>query len=112
MRRQLQPSDYFSYIKYETNLFKLLNIRHGKETDSAMKKQQRHVNALMVRHVSYVFERAIRRFPDEMEFWMEYIAFLKESQSTTLLNNVLGKGISLHPRNDTFWSLAAVSPTC
>jgi hypothetical protein len=117
MRRQLEPSDYYSYIQYETNLFKLINIRHNKEaaansSDVALIRQQRHVCALMVRHISYVFERAIRRFPAEMDFWMEYVAFLKESKSMSLLNNVRGQAISLHPMNDIFWSLAAVRDFC
>ena len=108
-RRQLQPSDYYTYIQYEVNLFKLYRIRVGKHHDPTLIQQQRHVEALMIRHISYVFERAIRRFPSEVDIWMDYISFLKDSGSTTLLSNVLGKAIALYPKSETFWSLAAVS---
>ena len=123
-RRVLTTSDYYSYIQYEITLEKLCSIRclklsdgshnndkKGKSDDTVKKKEKdalRSLQASFIRHICYVFDRAIRRFPQEVSLWIDYIAFLKEKDATALLNAAFGRVLALHPKNEQFWLQAAV----
>ena len=108
-RRLLTPADFYSYLQYELNLDKLFVIRcdfsnAGKEkTDSF-----RSVEAACRRHISYIFDRAIRRFPSDMGLWADYVSFLKEKRLTSALNAVFGRVLGLHPKNENLWLQAAI----
>lgn len=112
MRRQLTEADYYKYLEYETNLNKLRDLRCQaagySETNKEIQAKVRDIRATFIRHISYIFERAVRRFPHSMELWNDYISFLKESQALKSLNAILGKAISLHPKVETFWLQAAM----
>jgi U3 small nucleolar RNA-associated protein 6 len=134
-RRQLTEADYYTYLQYEINLEKLREIRcfrltngitfdaSGKKSKPAMPVQSvdgtiglskekhnafRDVQSAFMRHISYVFERAIRRFPASIELWNDYIAFLQDKKATSILNTAFGKALSLHPKHIEFWVQAAV----
>ena len=68
----------------------------------------RSVAAACVRHISYIYERAVRRFPNSMDLWTGYISFLKSENAVKALNSVFGRVISLHPKKELFWIEAAV----
>lgn len=121
-RRVLTTSDYYSYIQYEITLEKLCAIRclklsddnndkKGKSDNTIKKKEKdvlRSLQASFIRHICYVFDRAIRRFPQEVTLWSDYLAFLKEKDATSLLNAAFGRVLALHPKNEHFWLQAAV----
>lgn len=108
-RRQLTPADFYGYLQYELNLDKLRVIRcdynnAGKDRADAF----RVVEGACLRHISYVFDRAIRRFPSEMNLWADYVSFLKSKKLTSALNAVFGRALSLNPKNEDLWLQAAV----
>ena len=108
-RRLLTPADFYSYLQYELNLDKLRVIRCdynnvGKERADAF----RTVEGACQRHISYIFDRAIRRFPSEMGLWADYVSFLKERKLISALNSVFGKALSLNPKNESLWLQAAI----
>ena len=112
-RRQLFIEDFYGYLQYEINLDKLRALRcqrlekaggGGKERQDAI----RNVKSLCSRHICSIFDRATRRFPNNMDIWADYIAYLKEAKCTSVLNAVFGKALSLHPKNQDFWIQAAV----
>ena len=90
-RRQQSPGDYYGYLQYEINLEKLRIIRCAKDmqvhakkakldddnkgaTSAKLKDYQsavRNLQASNVRHICSVFERGIRRFPDEIDLVMD-----------------------------------------
>jgi len=112
-RRQLTPEDFYSYLQYEINLDKLRAIRCDKlEKSGGSDKQRqdalRNIKAACSRHICSVFDRATRRFPNNMELWTDYIAYLKDSKSSSILNTIFGKALALHPKNIDFWLQAAV----
>jgi hypothetical protein len=43
-----------------------------------------------------------------MELWTDYIAYLKDSGSNSILNTIFGKALALHPKNIDFWLQAAI----
>ena len=109
-RRQLKPSDFYGYLEYEINLDKLRSIRCATKGAGNKEKQDafRVLDGVFVKHISYIFDRAIRRFPSEYTLWADYIAFLKERKAVSALNAVFGKALSLNPKNEDFWMQAAV----
>ena len=114
-RRELQPADYMKYLLYEVNLDKLRSVR-SKHIESKLgsnkekKAELRNIEAQFIRHVCYVFERATRRFPTDMGvgFWTEYVAYLQTTRSSNILQSVLGKALSLYPKHEEFYIMAAV----
>ena len=85
-------------------------IEKKHSSDKEKKDELRNIHANFIRHVCYVFERAIRRFPTEMGkgFWSEYVAYLQSTESHSILQSVLGRALSLYPKNEQFYLLAAV----
>lgn len=82
----------------------------GKRKMSTSEKKNgiRNVQTAFLRHICYIFERAIRRFTSDMELWTDYIVFLKSNESNGLLNTVFGRAIALHPKNEMFWLQASI----
>ena len=152
-RRQQTPGDFYNYLQYEINLEKLRILRCSKDMQvqarkikkredggkkgvekamSDLKNRQnaiRNLQASSVRHISTVFERGIRRFPDEIDLVTDYIAFLKDEltpaavsngkghekylvvankTNSSALSEVFGRALSRHPKNESLWIMAAM----
>lgn len=110
-RRELKVSDFYNYLQYELNLNQLRVIRcrrEGLDTSKDKKVVYRTINSAFIRHISYIFERTVRRFPDDMDTWADYISFLKANKCISQFNMVIGRALSLHPKNEEIWIQAAV----
>mmetsp|Transcript_1536 Transcript_1536/g.2469 ORF Transcript_1536/g.2469 Transcript_1536/m.2469 type:complete len:710 (+) Transcript_1536:96-2225(+) len=110
-RRQQSPADYYKYLQYELNLEELRTLRCFKRSQSTSKEVQhqfRKLQSAFMRHICYVFERGLRRFPDNMDLWNDYISFLKEKKAHNILNTVFGRALSLHPKNENLWLQASM----
>lgn len=127
-RHQLTESDYTSYIEYQLKLERLRYIRcinlmehdeneNKKETNNShtkmklkskdLKSEIRLIEASIIRHIAYIFDRAIARFPSNFQFWIDYISFLKEKGSKALVNSVYGRLLSSYPKKVDVWIEAA-----
>jgi len=108
-RRQLKPADFYEYLKYEINLDKLRALRCAARGARNKEKQDafRALDGAFLRHISYIFDRAVRRFPGETALWADYISFLRSRNAVSALNAVFGKALSLNPKNEEFWMQAA-----
>lgn len=110
-RRQLTPLDYYGYLQYEIKLDELRHLRCNKLISASTKELKhafRNIKAQCLRHICYVFERALRRFPNEMTMWNDYLAFLKNQEAYTILNTVFGRVLSLHPTDENLWLQACI----
>ena len=71
-RRQQTPADYYGYLQYELGLEELRDLRCRKQSkgqqgdirDTEFSKElinkHRKLQSAFMRHISYVFERALR----------------------------------------------------
>jgi hypothetical protein len=59
-------------------------------------------------HIIYIFDRAVRRFPEEVVLWNDYIAFLQGKDAANALNAVLGKVLALYPKKEDYWLQASI----
>ena len=116
-RRQLTVGDFYKYLEYEVNLEKFLCLRCDKDFAGGVKiggkaktRQDglRNLKASAIRHICTIFERGIRRFPNEFDLLMDYVNFLKEHKSNSILNEVFGRALALHPKHEDLWLQAAV----
>jgi hypothetical protein len=110
-RRQLTPADFVGYLRYEMNLEKLRELRCQRFEETSRSREEkdatRNVKTCFARHVCYIFDRGLRRFPAEASLWTDYIEYLKKSNSNAILNTVLGRAIALFPKDENFWVEAA-----
>ena len=109
-RRQLQVSDFCNYLQYYIQLDKLRDIRskkNGLELAQERIADLRNIQRSFLRHISYIFERAIRRFPKELSLWNDYISFLSSNNCNKILNSVYGRILSLFPKNEDIWIAAS-----
>lgn len=110
-RRELYPDDFMTYIRYEINIEKLQTMRCNAKSARGTKEQMnafRHLQALTIKHICYIFDRAVRRFPGEQSLWDDYISFLQTMKSYSILNTIFGRSLALNPKWDHLWIQAAV----
>lgn len=110
-RRQQTYGDYHKYLSFELNLEELMMYRCTKAAQSATKEKKdlfRKLQSSFLRHICYVYERALRRFPGNMDLWNDYIHFLKTKGASNILNTVFGRALSLHPKQENLWLQAAM----
>ena len=110
MRRKLEPRNFMDYIEYEKKLEKLLAIRCGRLSHKApgdLIDAMRRLQGAFFKHICYIFDRAVRRFPQVPGLWNRYFTFLKEKDATKVLNKAYGKVIALYPKNEMYWIDAA-----
>lgn len=105
-RMEMTVATYEEYLQYEFALDKLLEIRSKKlisKVEKSVVSLLRGLKTASIRHIHYIFERGLRRFPNNFELWDEAINFLAKKQSNALLDELLGKAIALHPKEPHFW---------
>jgi hypothetical protein len=113
-RRQLEVVDFQSYLKYGITLDKLMSARIKRAVANTAKVSKDLNDMLFAiqktldNHIIYIFDRSVRRFPNEVTLWNDYIAFLQAKDNTASLNAVFGKALSLYPKNEDFWLQASI----
>ncbi|ORY77112.1 hypothetical protein LY90DRAFT_399747 [Neocallimastix californiae] len=109
-RRIPKKIDFLRYIEFELNLDAL-----RKKRKDHIEKSEYLVNLMRVtlsdysilRHVHNLYNRALRRFPGDVELWVQYLEWAQKSSNSKLLGKVFPRVISLHPTKDIFWVMAA-----
>eukprot|EP00941_MAST-03F_sp_MAST-3F-sp1_P002139 g2139.t1 len=103
--RTTVKSSYLKYIKYEIDIESLrqkrkkrLGLRKSSLSDHSGK-----------RRIHHIFQRLVRRFPDDPKLWMQYASFCQRVNARKVLGTVTAKALQRHPRVDGLWILAASS---
>lgn len=98
--RGSRPEDYLQYVAYEMNLDRLRKIRcHRKGVKSTAFSGQRTI--------FFIFDRATKKFPGAIDLWIRYIEYCKKEKASKKLGKIFTSVLRLHPRNWSFWVLAA-----
>jgi len=132
-RRIPKKIDFLRYIEFELNLDalrkkrkdriiaaakanqKLLKSKGDDKTQEDIEKSEYLVSLMRVtlsdysilRHVHSLYNRALKRFPGDVELWVQYLEWAQKSSNSKLLGKVFPRVISLHPTKDIFWVMAA-----
>lgn len=111
LRPELTINEYETYLQYELQLDKLREIRTKKliteDTPNEEISQLRVIRSSFIQHINYIYQRALRRFPNALHLWQSQMSFLQEKESYRFLDVALGKAIALFPKNVEFWLKAA-----
>ena len=107
-RRISQLEDYLRYIDYELSiefkrrkrvqsLFEAAKVSAGPPSQQKQSQQQTASKKLSisdfagVRHIHYIFKRALRKFNGDISLWLTFIDFCKRFQSYKTLGKVFAQ---------------------
>lgn len=93
-------SDYKRYIDYETQLEELVHLRIFK---SGIKGKRLMNEFVFQRRINFLYERALKRFPGEYDFWLEYLEHLRKKGGNKTVKQVFLKALKLHPTKPELW---------
>lgn len=98
------PLDFFKAIKYE----KILNNRMKQQKKNLHIKKNDYYDFHFIRRIIALYKKCLIKFDNNAEnIWMEYFNFLLKNKCTDILNKEIGRCLTLHPTNITFWKIAA-----
>lgn len=101
--RKCSKNDLLDYIQYETALEALRKERAAKKGWKL--GAVRSTSSL--HHILRLFARSVRIWPQDKRLWNQYIDFCFRSGSTKRVLSVLLEALAHHPRELSYWLLAA-----
>lgn len=102
--RGSKPSDYLKYASFEDNLEKLRRKRYERlQKVGAIDTTKSISDFAGVRRILYIYERASKRYPGDLEIWSKYLNYAKEEQALKRVYNIYSRLLQLQPRNVDAW---------
>lgn len=106
--RGSRPRDFLKYAAFEMNLEKLRIKRYQRLKTANMIDTKPSISDWAgFRKIVFIFERAVKRYPGDLDIWSQYIRFVKEKDAVKVVYRVYAKLLLLQPRNVDAWLLAA-----
>ncbi|CBN75272.1 conserved unknown protein [Ectocarpus siliculosus] len=117
-RHEARRLDFMRYVEYELNLESLRALRTRRIEGGASGGQQRNkkktkkgkaatADFCCVRLVRWIFDRAVMKFPGDVDIWLHYIDFAARQGQSKALGRLFARALQLHPRNPGLWIKAA-----
>ena len=103
-RRAADKRDFERYIEYEMTFERLLKARRER---LGTKQGKGTGKFSCVRHIHFIFDRAVKKFKGDVGLWLEWINYAKSESSSKVLSKVFARALQMHPRNDKLWVHAA-----
>lgn len=106
--RGATPRDFLKYSEFEINLEKLRFKRYHRLKEAKKIDTTPSISDWAgFRKIVFVFDRAVRRFPGDLDIWSKYIKFVKEKEAVKVIYRAYAKLLLLQPRNVDAWLSAA-----
>ncbi|ODV80984.1 U3 snoRNP protein [Suhomyces tanzawaensis NRRL Y-17324] len=106
--RGSKPRDYLKYSEFEINLDKLRSKRRARYLKAGMIEKKATLSDWAgVRRIMFIFDRATRRYPGDLEIWAQYLRFAKSCDAIKVIYKVYSRLLQLQPRNVDAWLSAA-----
>jgi hypothetical protein len=103
-RRAAERRDFERYIEYERTFEQLLKARRAR---LGAEKGKAAAKFSCVKHIHFIFDRAVKKFRGDIALWLEWIDYAKSEQSSKVLSKIFARALQLHPRNAQLWVHAA-----
>ncbi|KAF2747577.1 hypothetical protein M011DRAFT_477203 [Sporormia fimetaria CBS 119925] len=97
--RGSHPSDYVRYIEFEKNVGALRRKRVKRLGVKAPGSGQKTI--------FFLYNRAVKKFPGDLDLWMQYIEFARKEKAFKKLNEIFTAVVRLHPTKPGLWIYAA-----
>ena len=91
------------YIQHEMAVESLKRLRQ----DKLNVKKLGVSNFSIIRRAHYLYTRALKKFTNNKDLWLEHIKFCADTGSVASFNKVIMRALRFHPREASFWMLAA-----
>ncbi|KAI5117768.1 hypothetical protein M0805_005199 [Coniferiporia weirii] len=105
IRRIPKKGDFLRYAAYEMSLEALrrkrverLKIPKGPPTIS---------DFALIRRQFQIFERALKKFKDDVGLWVQYIQAAQRVQARAIVSRICGRALQLHPNAPALYVIAA-----
>jgi len=106
IRRKKEKECYLDYIKYETNLLKLIQIRREKlKFGNTHKKNE--IDFSIKRRIERLFRSVCHRFKDDVQLWLTFIEFLNRQHDYSTASSIYTASLQTHGNKYWLWILAA-----
>ncbi|KAG9028929.1 U3 snoRNP protein [Tulasnella sp. JGI-2019a] len=105
VRRHPKKSDHFRYVEYLMTLEALRKKRVNRLKLHAAKASL--ADYCLVRAQYHTFERAIRRFKDDIGLWVQYFNLAKREKSNSLAGSIAARALQLHPTSIPLYIISA-----
>ena len=104
-RKDADVSYFLDAITYEKKLQKTKVNR--KQKFKGQKKKFDFQDQAIKRRIIHLYDRATRKYKQNLPLWKEYLQFLCISKSTQKLNRVISSAVQMHPTVVDFWLIGA-----
>ncbi|KAG8934477.1 U3 snoRNP protein [Tulasnella sp. 417] len=105
IRLEPKKSDYLRYIEYLMAL-EALRRKRMKRLDLTGKGPSK-ADYCLVEAQFNVFERAVRRFKDDISLWVQFIEHARRERAVVLTGKLTARALQLHPASVPLYILAA-----
>lgn len=106
--RGTKARDFLKYADFENNVEKLRKKRFSRLSKSGVVDTKPSVSDWAgTRRVLFIYERATRRYPSDMDVWRRYLRAAKLNGATKVVYKVYSRLLQLQPRNVDAWLSAA-----
>ncbi|KAK6460526.1 U3 snoRNP protein [Scheffersomyces coipomensis] len=106
--RGSQPRDFLKYSEFELNLEKLRKKRFARLSKVGIIDTEPSISDWAgTRRILFIFDRATRRYPGDLELWSQYLKFAKSNGAIKVIYKVYSRLLQLQPRNVEAWLSAA-----
>lgn len=100
--------DFLKYSEFEINLEKLRLKRFTRLNLVGLVDAKPSISDWAgFKRIIFIFDRAVRRFPADLDIWTKYILFAKEKDAIKIVYRIYAKLLQLQPRNVDAWISAA-----
>lgn len=100
--------DFLKYSEFESNLEKLRFKRLTRLRSAGVVDLKPSISDWAgFKRIVFIFDRATRKFPADLDIWIKYIQFAKEKDAIKIVYRVYAKLLQLQPRNVDAWISAA-----
>ena len=106
--RGSKPRDFLKYGEFELNLEKLRKKRYARLSKAGLIDVKPSLSDWAgTRRIMFIYDRASRKFPNEMDVWYNYLKFAKSNGAIKVIYKVYSRLLQLQPRNIDAWLSAA-----
>ncbi|CAF0814641.1 unnamed protein product [Adineta ricciae] len=106
IRRTKEKECYLDYIKYETHLLKLVQLRREKLKLGRMHKKN-EIDLEIKRRIERLFRSVCHRFKKDIQLWLTFIEFLKKQHDYSTASSAFTSALQTHGNKYWLWIMAA-----
>ncbi|CAM9692111.1 unnamed protein product, partial [Chrysoparadoxa australica] len=106
-RHKARKRDYLSYLEAEMNLEQLRQLRRTRLVRQGVKLKTDSIDYAGAKHINAIFDKAILKFPGDINIWLQYLDFASQQGSSKALSRVFARALQMHPREGGLWIKAA-----